>query len=129
MIDLTTELTAWLRSTDARTLMKEIVAEAVQTEIRSALEDELIDVEGAAAILAMTEGALRKAVERGQVPCQRVGTRLRFRRSDLMRGSRGTTATASLQRRARPVAVKPAPVPSAASARTFAARSDRKIAS
>ena len=27
MIDLTTELTAWLRSTDARTLMKEIVAE------------------------------------------------------------------------------------------------------
>ena len=29
MIDLTTELTAWLRSTDARTLMKEIVAEAM----------------------------------------------------------------------------------------------------
>ncbi len=129
MIDLTTELTAWLRSTDARTLMKEIVAEAVQAEIRSALEDELIDVESAAAILAMTEGALRKAVERGQVPCQRVGTRLRFRRSDLMRGSRGTTATASLQRRDRPVAVKPAAAPRAASARTFAVRSDRKIAS
>ncbi len=125
MIDLTTELTAWLRSTDARTLMKEIVAEAVQTEIRSALEDELIDVEGAAAILAMTEGALRKAVERGQVPCQRVGTRLRFRRSDLMRG----TATASLQRGDRSVAAKPGPVPRAASARTFVARSDRKIAS
>ena len=129
MIDLTTELTAWLRSTDARTLMKEIVAEAVQTEIRSALEDELIDVEGAAAMLDMTEGALRKAVERGQIPCQRVGTRLRFRRSDLMRGSRGTTATASLQRRDRPVAVKPAPAPRATSARTFVARSDRKIAS
>jgi excisionase family DNA binding protein len=126
VIDLTTELTAWLRSTDARTLMKEIVAEAVQTEIRSALEDELIDVEGAAAILAMTEGALRKAVERGQIPCQRVGTRLRFRRSDLMRG---TTATASLPRRDRPVAAKPDPAPRAASARTFVARSDRKIAS
>ncbi len=84
MIDLTTELTAWLRSTDARTLMKEIVAEAVQSEIRSALEDELIDVEGAAAVLDMTEGALRKAVERGQVPCQRVGNRLRFRRMDLL---------------------------------------------
>ena len=79
MIDLTTELTSWLRSTDARTLMKEIVAEAVQSELRSALEDELIDVEGAAAILDMTEGALRKAVERGQIPCQRVGNRLRFR--------------------------------------------------
>ncbi|MBA3461472.1 MAG: helix-turn-helix domain-containing protein [Deltaproteobacteria bacterium] len=89
MIDLTTELiAAWLRSSDARTLMKEIVAEAVQTEIRSALEDELIDVERAAAILCMTEGALRKAVERGHIPCQRVGSRLRFRRTDLMRDSR-----------------------------------------
>lgn len=87
MIDLTTELTAWLRSTDARSLMKEIVAEAVQTEIRSALDNELIDVERAAAILDMTEGALRKAVERGQVPCQRVGNRLRFRRMDLLNNS------------------------------------------
>lgn len=85
MIDLTTELTAWLRSTDARTLMKEIVAEAVQSEIRGALEDELIDVERAATILDMTQGALRKAVERGQIPCQRVGNRLRFRRTDLLR--------------------------------------------
>ncbi|MDB4957510.1 MAG: hypothetical protein JWO36_5079 [Myxococcales bacterium] len=58
MIDLTTELTTWLRSTDARALMKEIVAEAVQTEIRSALDDELIDVLRAAAMLDMTEGAL-----------------------------------------------------------------------
>ncbi len=89
MIDLTRELTAWLRSTDARTLMKEIVAEAVQTEIRSALEDELIDVERAAAMLDMSEGALRKAVERGQVQCQRVGSRLRFRRMDLLASSEG----------------------------------------
>ncbi len=87
MIDLTTELTAWLRSTDARTLMKEIVAEAVQAEIRSALQDELVDVAGAAAMLDMSEGALRKAVERGQIPCQRVGSRLRFRRTDLLRES------------------------------------------
>lgn len=84
MIDLTRELTAWLRSTDARTVMKEIVAEAVQTEIRSALEDELIDVERAAEMLDMSQGALRKAVERGQVPCQRIGARLRFRRMDLL---------------------------------------------
>jgi hypothetical protein len=62
VIDLTHALTAWLRSTDARTLMKEIAAEAVQSEIRSALEDELIDVEAAATMLAMTDGALRKAV-------------------------------------------------------------------
>ena len=37
MIDLTHELTAWLRSTDARTLMKEIVAEAVQNELKDGL--------------------------------------------------------------------------------------------
>lgn len=75
--------------------MKEIVAEAVQSEIRSALEDELIDVERAAAMLDMTEGALRKAVERGQIPCQRLGSRLRFRRMDLLRGSRAARATAA----------------------------------
>ena len=84
MIDLTNELTAWLRSADARTLMKEIVAEAIQSEIRTALEDELIDVEHAAGILGMSQGALRKAVERGQVPCQRIGNRLRFRRAELI---------------------------------------------
>ena len=72
MIDLTSELTAWLRSTDARNLMREIVAEAIQTEIRNALDDELLDVESAAELLDMTEGALRKAVERGQVPPQPV---------------------------------------------------------
>jgi len=87
VIDLTSELTAWLRSTDTRNLMREIVAEAIQTEIRTALDDELLDVEGAAELLDMTEGALRKAVERGQVPCQRVGSRLRFRRMDLLGGS------------------------------------------
>ncbi|MBX3155289.1 MAG: hypothetical protein KF773_04775 [Deltaproteobacteria bacterium] len=93
MIDLTAELTAWLRSTDARTLMREIVAEAVQSEIRSALEDEMIDVEAAAAMMAMTEGALRKAVERGQIPCQRVGKRLCFRRTDLLRQPPPANAT------------------------------------
>ena len=56
--------------------MKEVVAEAIQSEIRSALEDELIDVEHAAGILGMSPGALRKAVKRGQVPCQRIGNRL-----------------------------------------------------
>ena len=99
MIDLTHELTSWLRSTDARTLMKEIVAEAVQSEIRSALEDELVDVEGAAAMLDMSEGALRKAVERGQVPCQRIGNRLRFRRMDLLASSKRARSVEQVPRR------------------------------
>jgi hypothetical protein len=93
VIDLTAERTAWLRSIDARTVMKEIVAEAVQSEICSALEDELLDVGRAATMLGMTEAALRKAVERGQVPCQRVGKRLRFRRMDLLSGSQGNVAS------------------------------------
>jgi len=98
VIDLTTELNAWLRSTDARSLMKEIVTEAIQAEIRNALDDELLDVEGAAAVLDMTEGALRKAVERGQVPCQRVGTRLRFRRMDLLGGGQRAGAHKAIAR-------------------------------
>ena len=131
MIDLTTELTAWLRSADARTLMMEIVAEAVQAELRSTLEDELIDVARAAAVLDMIEGALRKAVERGQVPCQRVGSRLRFRRADLLRGSRTANASgaSSSAPRARPAASTSDQGPRAVSAKTNGARSDRKIAS
>lgn len=107
MIDIAAELTSWLRSTDARTLMTEIVADAVQAEIHKALEDELIDVDGAAAMLDMSPGALRKAVERGQIACERVGTRLRFRRMDLLRGGRPSTpphATATRQKRRRLVA-------------------------
>ena len=78
--------------------MKQIVAEAVQSEIRSALEDELIDVECAAAMLDMTTGALRNAAERGQVACKRVGNTLRFRRMDLI----ARTGRSSAQPRKRP---------------------------
>lgn len=129
MIDLTTELTAWLRSADARTLMKEIVAEAVQTELRSALEDELIDVAHAAAMLDMTEGALRKAVERAQVPCQRVGARLRFRRADLLRGAPNANGGSSSGTRDRLAIAPSTRKERAASVMTSGARSDRKIAS
>jgi excisionase family DNA binding protein len=38
----------------------------------------------AAERLGMTESALRKAVARGTIPCQRLGRRLRFRLSELM---------------------------------------------
>ena len=112
MIDFAAELTAWLRSTDARSLMKAIVAGAVQTEIRSALEDELVDVERAAVMLDMTEGALRKAVERGQVPCQRVGNRLRFRRMDLLSNS-GRRMSVALPPGARAAPGKMSAVPNA----------------
>lgn len=102
MIDLSSELTAWLRSPAARAAMKEIVTEAIHTEVAKAHE-ELLDVDGAAAVLAMSAGALRKAVERGQVPCQRIGSRLRFRRLDLLAQSPATPRKARrLDARGRP---------------------------
>lgn len=90
MIDLTSDLTAWLEMPKVRALLKSIVTEAVRDELRAALEDELLDVARAAQMLGMSAGALRKAVERGQVPCERIGNRLRFRRMDLL--TSGATA-------------------------------------
>jgi hypothetical protein len=90
MIDLTADLTAWLGTPEVRALLKSIVTDAVRDELRAALEDELLDVGRAAQMLGMSAGALRKAVERGQVPCERIGNRLRFRRIDLL--TSGATA-------------------------------------
>jgi hypothetical protein len=90
MIDLTADLTAWLGTPEVRAPLKSLVTEAVRDELRAALEDELLDVARAAQMLGMSAGALRKAVERGQVPCERIGNRLRFRRMDLL--TSGATA-------------------------------------
>src|SRR5262245_17108480 len=110
VIDLVAELTNWLRSTDARSLIREIVAEGVRSEIHRSLDDELVDVEHAAGILNMSSGALRKAVERGQVPCERIGRRLRFRRMDLLRGNRAAAVSAaSASARPAPLACHRAP--------------------
>ena len=84
MIDLTADLTAWLGAPEVRALLKSIVTDAVRDELRAALGDELLDVGRAAQMLGMSPGALRKAVERGQVPCERIGHRLRFRRMELL---------------------------------------------
>lgn len=84
MIDLTRELNGWLATDEARKLYSQIVRDAVRDELRVLLMDELIDVGEAAAMLRMTQSGLRKAVERGQVPCCRIGKRVRFRRMDLV---------------------------------------------
>jgi hypothetical protein len=95
MIDLTADLTAWLGTPEVRALLKSIIAEAVHDELRSSLEDELLDVQRAARMLGMSVGALRKAVERGQVPCERIGSRLRFRRMELLACSASTHRVAN----------------------------------
>jgi Helix-turn-helix domain len=102
MIDLTADLTAWLGTPEVRALLKSIVAEAVRDEVRTALEDELLDVERAAQMLGMSAGALRKAVERGQVPCERIGNRLRFRRMDLLTSGASARRVANVNATASP---------------------------
>jgi hypothetical protein len=46
--------------------------------------DRLLDADAAGRLLGMTPTAIRKAAERGAVPCVRVGRRLRFRVRDLL---------------------------------------------
>jgi Helix-turn-helix domain len=45
----------------------------------------LLDVAGAADLLHMTPAAVRSAAYRGTLPCVKVGSRLRFRPSELLR--------------------------------------------
>ena len=44
----------------------------------------LLDVKGASDLLHMTPTAVRSAAYRGSLPCVRVGSRLRFRPSELL---------------------------------------------
>ncbi len=84
-IELSGELTEWVKSEEAQAEISRIVRDAIREELRAALSEELLDTDEAARLLNMSPGALRKAVERGHVRCERVGRRLRFRRSELLR--------------------------------------------
>ncbi len=86
-INLGGELTAWLDSPGAQEKLREIVRDAIREELRTVLGEELLTAEDAAKLLHMSVPALRKAVERGQVACVRIGRRVRFRRSDLIQMS------------------------------------------
>lgn len=67
-------------------LVAKLEARVVELETRLAQPpDELLDVDQASKVLAMTPGALRAAAARGTVPSVHVGRRLRFRRSALLR--------------------------------------------
>ena len=77
LIDLA-DLPAQLHALAAR--VKELEA-----KLTSHSTEALLDVEGAAKLLGMSEVAVRSAAYRGTLPCVRVGSRLRFRPSDLLR--------------------------------------------
>ena len=77
----------------ARVLSNPMIIAAILDEIRTIVREEierapfadrLLDAAEAAERIGMSEGALRKAVARGTIPCQRYGRRLRFRLSELM---------------------------------------------
>ncbi len=85
MIDLGQELSAWFTSDEVQQKLKKLLREAVNQEFSVVMDTELLDVAQAAKLLSMTEGAVRKAAERGQLPCVRLDRRLRFRRAELLR--------------------------------------------
>lgn len=84
MIDLGQEMTEWLTSSEVNEYFKKLFREAVKAEFATVMDGELLNVAEAARILSMTEGAVRKAAERGQLPCTRLDRRLRFRRAELL---------------------------------------------
>jgi len=84
VIDIASELSAWFFSTKIQDHMTKLVKDAVSTEIRKMNDGEVLNVAEAAKFLSMSEGAVRKAAERGQIPCFHIDRRLRFRRSDLL---------------------------------------------
>lgn len=86
MIDFAQELKEALVSPAVREALSGIVRDALREEVPSAPADpdRLIDVDGAAQLLGMTPAAVRKATERGALPCHRIGRRVRFRAGDLL---------------------------------------------
>ena len=87
MVDLTDDLTAALASAKVQEELRRTVADVLRTELRAFPigGDRLVGVEEAAQILGMTCGAVRKAAMRGTIRAERVGRRLRFRVSVLMK--------------------------------------------
>jgi helix-turn-helix protein len=91
VIDLAEELRAALVCPSTRAALLEIVRAAVREEMRTAQPaplDTLLDVPAAAKLLSMTPAAIRKAAERGTVPCLRLGRKLLFRRDELFAATR-----------------------------------------
>ena len=85
MIDLEPELHRWFASEKVQRRLAELLRDVFRAELRKVFDGELLDVDAAAELLRMTPAAVRKAVERKQIPCVRVGRRLRFSRAEILR--------------------------------------------
>lgn len=85
VVDLEKELVAALASPSVVAMLEALIRRVVREELAYAgVGDEILDVARAASLLGMTQAAIGKAVQRGTLPCLRLGRRLRFRRSDLV---------------------------------------------
>lgn len=68
------------RTNEIVTLLKSINERVERIENRlNAQPEELVDTHKAAEILGTTVGAVRQRVNRGNLPCKKIGPRLRFR--------------------------------------------------
>jgi excisionase family DNA binding protein len=90
VIDLTDDLTAALASPKVQEEIRRTVANALRAELGPlpAGADRLVDADEAATVLGMTPMAVRKAATRGTLPAERLGRRLRFRLSELLKRRR-----------------------------------------
>lgn len=88
VIDLRREIIAALRTPDGERAITEVLREIMEAQQRPAEDNSLLDADAAAALLAMTPSAVRKAALRGSLPCRRLGRKLRFVRSELMAAAR-----------------------------------------
>jgi excisionase family DNA binding protein len=84
MIDLQQELEHALTSVEVAAQIKRLIREVVTENVAPPREDSLLNSTQAAEFLGMSPAALRKAAERGRVPCLRFGRKLRFRRDELL---------------------------------------------
>ena len=84
-IDIIGELNTWIGSEEVQAKLAEIVGNAVEQRLEVLLREDLVDTNEAAKILKLSPDAIRKRVERAQIPYLKIGTSLRFRRSDLLR--------------------------------------------
>jgi excisionase family DNA binding protein len=66
-------------------LVAQLLKRVARLESERVPPDELLDAREAARLLSMTPSALRAAARRGSIPTVRIGRRLRFRRSALLR--------------------------------------------
>jgi helix-turn-helix protein len=80
MIDLAQELAEALGHPEVRDYFRDLVADVVREQLHDPANQnpgQLLTTEEAAPLIGMTPSALRRAAERGTIPCRRIGRRLR----------------------------------------------------